>query len=388
MPGKPFIRDPSGILSRVPELEDIAEEDRRVLAAIESGEPHAIYWALRTGRLFRRIRRHAQTAKELLKNRRLFLVPARGRMWLSTYNGIGATFYGEGEPDLVDGSYIATHYLVAVFVPIFPLGQYLVRRATAESGGKGFFVLGRVPFNLALQLWSRIFTLLIFAGFVAALLSLLRSAQHNDFYVVNEIGAPIEARLAGYTIKVDSGSHEKVDLPTGNHRIEIFGAQGQKLETGTVQIRPGQQFIAWNVLGAAALVKRDIEYRAQNLGPPRPTPPQLHCGDRNVVYRRIDHLFTDPPQSLRTRGSSETRSHLFVGRSGPDTCLRYLADESRRDDLVALAVGNAQAMDFAAPVLETDVDLLSRLGTDDAAIELARQGRAKHPTSVEHHRIY
>jgi hypothetical protein len=388
MAAKPFILDPSGLLARVPELEEIAEEDRRVLAAIQSGEPHAVFAALRSGRLFGRIRKHAATARELLANRRLFLVPPRGKLWLSTYNGIGATFYGENEPDFVDGSYIATHFFVLFFVPLFPLGQYLVRNATAQDGGQGYFVLGRVPFRVFLQLWSRLLTLLVFVGLVATLLSLFRSAKHNDFYVVNELGVPIEAELCGRVLKVASGTVEKADLPTGTHDITIYGPQRRTIETGQVQIRPGQQIIAWNVLGAAALVHRKIEYRSSSGPQPQQAAPTIHCGERVITYRKVDVAWSAPPSSIRTRGSGETRTHLGVAEPGARLCLRYLAQQSRDDAAAAIAVGRARLLHYALPDFENDLHVLLAQPNPTAARKLAAEGRAAHPRSVLHHRLY
>lgn len=388
MAAQPFIRDPAGLLARVPELEEIAEEDRRVLAAIESGEPHAVFAALRTGRLLGRIRRHAKAARELMENRRLFLVPTRGRLWLSTYNGIGASFYGEREPDFVDGSYIATHYFVIFFIPIFPLGQYLVRNAAAQDGGQGYFVLGKVPFRLLLSLWSRLLTLLVFGGLVATLLSLARSTQHNNFYVVNELGVPIEAELAGRVLKVPAGAQVKADLPTGTHAIQIFGPQRQPLENGQVRIRPGQEIIAWNVLGAAALLHRKIEYRPASAAKTAAERPTIHCGERVITYRSVDFVFATPPSSIRTSGSGETRTFFGIAEPGARACLRYLQQASRQDEAAAIVAGRAQLSNYALTEFESDLNLLVHFSNLAPARKLALQGRAAHPRSVAHHRLY
>lgn len=388
MAAKPFIRDPAGLLARVPELEEIADEDHRVLAAIESGEPHAVFAALRMGRLLGRIRKHAATARELMANRRLFLTPARGRLWLSTYNGIGASFYGESEPDFVDGSYIATHYFVVVFLPLFPLGQYLVRNATAQDGGQGYFVIGKVPFRLLLSLWSRLISLLVFAGLVAALLSLFRSTRHNEFYVVNELSVPIEAELAGRVLKVAPGSHVKDDLPTGTHAIQIFGPGRRPIENGQVSIKPGQEIIAWNVLGAAALVHRKIEYRPSSSLQSPPEPPVIHCGERVITYRSVDFAFSEPPKSIRTSGGGETKTFFGVAEPGALACLRYLQQASRDDEVAAIVGGRAQLSGYALPEFESDIGVMLQLANLAPARKLAQEARAAHPRSVAHHRIY
>ena len=42
-----------------------------------------------------------------------------------TFNGVGTTLYGKRDP-APDGSYVATKWVVLVFVPIIPLASYRV----------------------------------------------------------------------------------------------------------------------------------------------------------------------------------------------------------------------------------------------------------------------
>ena len=55
-----------------------------------------------------------------------------------TINGFGFTLYGNSDHDPETRSYATTHYFVALFVPIFPIGRYRV----INMGGNGYRFLG------------------------------------------------------------------------------------------------------------------------------------------------------------------------------------------------------------------------------------------------------
>lgn len=77
------------------------------------------------------------------KRQRLFasLTPISSAPSLSTLNGFGCTLYGNSDYDSESQSYVATHYFVALFVPLFPLARYRV----ISTGEKGFRFLGKLP---------------------------------------------------------------------------------------------------------------------------------------------------------------------------------------------------------------------------------------------------
>src|SRR5215468_9313051 len=83
-----MIQDPSGLLERVPELRPLCE-DARVRAAVEGGDPFAVYRALVIGRLTGRLRRHGEAVRSLVRNRRLFAKPMKSGSgpFLGTFNG-------------------------------------------------------------------------------------------------------------------------------------------------------------------------------------------------------------------------------------------------------------------------------------------------------------
>jgi hypothetical protein len=68
---------------------------------------------------------------------------------LSTFNGIGLSVYGARDYDQETGTYVKTHCLCLLFVPVLALGAYRVADAP-----QGWYFLGRVPLSLLAKLWN------------------------------------------------------------------------------------------------------------------------------------------------------------------------------------------------------------------------------------------
>lgn len=68
---------------------------------------------------------------------------------LWTVNGIGLTIYGARDFDQETGTYVKTHFLAVVFVPLLALGAYRVADAP-----QGWYFIGRVPLSMLAKLWN------------------------------------------------------------------------------------------------------------------------------------------------------------------------------------------------------------------------------------------
>ncbi len=56
------------------------------------------------------------------------LQPIRSAPSLFTLNGFGFALYGSSDEDMDDDSYMTTHYLVFLFIPVAPMARYRVIR--------------------------------------------------------------------------------------------------------------------------------------------------------------------------------------------------------------------------------------------------------------------
>lgn len=79
---------------------------------------------------------------------------------LYTINGCGAMLWGSTGYNPLTGQYIATYYFVLFFIPIFPIGRYLV-----SNNGKEYRFFGKLP----LRLFDKLH-IAILIGLIAALL--------------------------------------------------------------------------------------------------------------------------------------------------------------------------------------------------------------------------
>ncbi len=80
---------------------------------------------------------------------------------LFTFNGIGLAIYGARDHDAETNSYVKTHCICFVFLPIFALGAYRVIRAPSD----GWYFLGREPLSLLAKAWNMLVVLTII-GFI------------------------------------------------------------------------------------------------------------------------------------------------------------------------------------------------------------------------------
>lgn len=130
--------------------------------AIMRGKPRAVFDALRKMQRTARSLQERELIQSALQRRRLFGEPIRGAPGMATLNGIGTTCRGKQDRQPEDGSYITTHWVTLLWLPLWPLGQYLVR----DAGGGAWHFFARVPMSGFHRWWRRI----VAAGAVAAAL--------------------------------------------------------------------------------------------------------------------------------------------------------------------------------------------------------------------------
>lgn len=138
--------------------------DPRIQKLLNSGDGAGLYDLLLSMKREPRGEAEREAIGRLLSDRRRFAQPVKSAPELRTVNGLGLMLYGKSEEDPRDGSYIATHWVVFLFIPLWPVRQYLVR--PAEGGG--YYFLGRVPTSRLLRVW-RVAVGLLFAGWLAVL---------------------------------------------------------------------------------------------------------------------------------------------------------------------------------------------------------------------------
>jgi hypothetical protein len=378
----PPLTDPAGMFERAPELANLAAADDSVRTAIASGNFHRVYRALWWARLLGRLKEHGPILDALLAHRALFVRPAKRSPVLSTLNGLGASVYGSSDRDS-DGAYIKTHYLVFVFVPVFPLAQYLVKDAE-----RGWYFLGKVPMSTPIWIWNRLGVAAVFVAVLAGALQAVYASRHHDVHVVNGLPWPVHVTVGEIAYDVPPQERRTASVRTGPQAVRVSSVKGQLIESGDLSVEAGTDVLIWNVLGAAPVFERTIVYQKEdgNAGIPDP---HLYCGEATIRRHDIDDAFREPPATVKmSEGQSAAyRKHVDVMAGGLDTCAQAISGQRQTEAAVKLAKGVA-ALDAEGKQSALAVGLCTAVGKADEAERLARQALAQHPASVEHHRLY
>ena len=378
--------DRAGLLERIPELARLADEPS-IQRALARGNPHHVYRALFWGRLFGQFRAQQELVASLLRERRLFLIPIKSAPLLTTLNGFGATVYGASDRNPEDGSYIKSHFFVAAFVPLVPLSQYLV--VDAPDGSRGWSFIGKVPLGPVLHVWRRLVSLAAVAAVAWAALSAFHASRHGTLHVVNGLAVPVRVSVGKQSVEVAPEARAKLELDVGTQTLAVHTQAGRKVEEHALDVQSGVKALIWNVAGASPLYRERVIYRERATNDDGPEP-EVACGKSKVVYDDADHLFEDPPKSVRLRNASdvETRTHVDVAPGGARSCAVWLYGKERKKDAVALAKRVAEIEGYVDASTRMAADLVAESEGPAAALDWLKPILAGNERNVELHRLY
>jgi tetratricopeptide (TPR) repeat protein len=368
------------MIDRVPELEALAG-DARLARALESGNPHRVYRALWWGRLMGKFKEHKELVNSLLANRRLFLKPIKGAPTMYTLNGVGARVYGSDDRDPSDGTYIGTHFITFVFLPIFPLAQYL-----CTSSGNQYQFFGSVPFGSLVYLWRQLLGVVIALGIAITALTSFESARNNDVTIANGLDYPVEVSIAGNKVMVGPDSYEIERCKVGDHQVVVTGPGGETVEEGELSLRGGPDVVVWNVRGAAYLYEQRIPYTANDSVAVEVPDAEVFCGQQAIVRDRVSFPFREPARSvsLSTGQNVAWRTHFNFIPGGWRACSSHLSHSGKIAEGIALAESQINLDD--PEDLNLVQMLISNAQGKAAAIEWIEQRLAEHD-GVELHRV-
>ena len=384
------LRDPTGLLTRAPELEAIAQRDPALRRAIEQGRPldayRALYWAHR----LRRLGDLGDVAATLLARRRVFLKAITTVPRMFTYNGVGTSLYGRSDLDVNDGSYVATLYLVFFFVPVFPVASYVVRDGQG-SGRRSWVIMAKVPAGTSTYFWQRGVALGVVGLLLVATSSAIEGYRHSTLHVVNGLDRPITAQLSGATTRtpVLPGEETSVRTTVGEHKIDIRDGE-RVIESSSVDVPRGHGAVAWNVLGAALIYLDHETYSKEGPSNPDQGPaPEILCGQSRIAKGDVDYVFSTPPKeiSLPSGSSSIVRSHMGVAHGGWHACVNYYESRGEVEKGARLTLQVARATLATAAAMGAEIDEAVALLPAADGEAFARDLLARDD-SLEANRIY
>ena len=149
----------------------------------------------------RRARRAAQNPAllEAIRETEKEGLPLTSAPTLFTLNGIGMRLYGRRD-EREDGSYVATHCICFVFVPVLPFAAYRV----VDARDRGYLFLRKVPLGPIARLWLALGLVAAFGSVgYGAIQSRLNSPEHKARVALeqaqtSEKAGDLEGALAQY----------------------------------------------------------------------------------------------------------------------------------------------------------------------------------------------
>lgn len=371
--------DPAGFLQIAPRLAELMTDDA-VRAAVHTGNAEALHKALGAKR--QSPQEHERLAAEsLLGIRRLFVTPVKKAPSLHTVNGFGTwlRFKSDESPD--DGTYIGTLVLTALYLPVFPLGQYLVR----AEGGDSYIFLGKVPLSGAMRIWRKImgaFTALVVASIG---LGVYESSQQSKVWLANGLDFPVTVELGERKAIVPPGALDAFEkIKVGPQHLRVTRKGGAVLQELDVDVPRWTDAVVVNVLGAAPIYVESVEYATSGDAPEGTL--RMVSGPTLVVEDRVDDVFKDPPTTVRTKGSRVTRWHIALAEGGLATTVNQLITDKRKDDALSILRGILMAMPDDPP--EVPLMQLRLFGEPDQTLAFAKAWAEKFPNAIGANRFY
>ncbi|MCZ7646265.1 MAG: hypothetical protein M5U26_13445 [Planctomycetota bacterium] len=184
-----------------------------------------------------------ESADEVLRRKFPDLEPGKKPTMLGTLNGIGAAVYGKRDLDAETGTYVKTHFVVFLFIPIFALGAYRV----ADAPGQGWYILGREPLSGACKLLNLcvLSLVLVFGG--AGLWSGYTSSA--EYKAAQKLEAARASRDEGRKLEALQTYLQIVDDGAAARRAEAIAEAKALYADGLAPLEPAE---AVEMLGLAA----------------------------------------------------------------------------------------------------------------------------------------
>lgn len=387
--------DPSGLFQRMPELEKLAE-DPAVAKAVESGDPFRVYRVLRWARWTGRLKSQRQTLDALVGNRRLFARPLKGAPSMFTLNSVGVALTGKSELDRTDGTYIATHAIVALFaLPLFPLGAYIVQPVPGKGGRTAYRFFARVPLGTFSWLHSRGLALGLLAAVAWGALGAFAASRYHDVHVLNAFDEPLHVSVG--TASTDVGPHTRAVLsrvPVGTQPAVATAKDGAEVQRTQIPVTSGSHELVWNVAGAAPLFDVDVLYFSESSSmhdPPQPKP-NVHCGESVVDLRGIDYAFEEPPHSISmSSGVHEEvrhRADVAWGKFDPALlCASVMSDRGKLDGALGVVEAMGRLRHWPDELMNWAMRISLVMGGGEA-LRAAKGVRDARPDSLDAHLFY
>ena len=371
--------DPRGWLEACPELTQFAS-DREVAAAIAAGDARKLVAALERRRKGQRGAFEARAIDAILARRRLFTIPVAKAPSLTTLNGIGSRIYGKSDV-AADGSYLGTLFFTLLFLPVWPIAQYVL-----WSEGNRYTFLGEIPLSRGMRAWRRTAAAAALAGLAAAGVAVWQGGAEAEVHLLNGLDVEVAIEAPGGTTQLAPGSRRTARIPAGQQRLRATAPDGRVVEELVVEIPRWTDLVVYNPLGAAPLFADPVVYVANGKPPPaRPPASALYAGRSFVVRDGVDYAFRAAPATVDMESSQDhlVRWRADVLEGGWRASLEALGWEGRTGEAAALAGRVAKASPDLPEAHLRGVGLANWARGPEAALAAAREAAAALPGEAD-----
>jgi Zn-dependent protease with chaperone function len=259
--------------------------------------------------------------------------------WINAACAALSKLRGEAlEQLLVSEAQVACHYRTQAAVPV----EEAPTPATVPASYSTLVDGSERAMQTQLGWWARfqnsigtfptIARLLVAMGIVGTVLGFGGGVGVATVTMYNGLAIPVQVRFGETKSRVAAFSHTKIELPPGErYVVQTTTSAGQLIESFDADVGGNFSNHVYNVAGATALVESTITY-----GNATPRPDVL-LGAPRWSKTAADHIFTDPPKEVRTKGGGATRSALMAGGSlSPQDLLGALQTDAEKERLAVI----------------------------------------------------
>jgi Flp pilus assembly protein TadD len=354
-----------------------------VMAKLRGAE---LYRALRARLKVENNANNRRLLEEVLGDRRWFLEPITSAPTMSSINGIGTKLYGESER-APDGTHVATLFFIVLFIPIYPIAQYLVQ----ELGGRKWSFYGKVPPSPVIVAWRLVMKLAFVSAAAAIAWGVIENSSHSDVHFLNALDVPVQISAGKKQLTVPAGGRVSERVKSGKLTVRVQ-IGGQLVEEEKVEVPGGFDLVAYNVLGAAPLFRENVIYYPDSVThpPEDKSLPEFFAGQRLVTAKDVDYVFRDQPQTIEMdkNASSTTRTHVDVVPGGWKISVAYLLSQKKSELAATIAERVLGARPDDLNALGVALTVVQRARGSAAVAQFTERAAAAHPDSLEIQRLY
>lgn len=363
--------DPKGFLQQAPHLITLMHHPE-IRQAVQEGDGKKLHQAL-MGKVRSEMEHERNAAQELLTKRRLFAEPVESAPSMTTWNTIGSRLYFSDDRDESTGVFISTLCFCILFLPLYPLADYLVR----HDGGNSYTFFGKLPLSSGNRTWRHIMHALVLVAAGAMGVQVWHSSKVSTVHLLNGLDVPVVYTIGGATQVVNRESRMTMTVPVGPQHVSIARKDGAVIEELDLDVPRWMDVVAINALGAAPLYKEGIVYS----DPPtqEENPFVFHGGERLVVDDAVRYVFEEAPHTISTKSKRETRWMVDTMRGGWRTTAHVLEKDRPKE---ALALVRAVLMAQPDEAKGEDIHRFLELCPEEEVMEFARTWAEKFPLSL------